>query len=81
MLNILLLIVWIYLSIAFTLFFITLNRKDDEVRKVKLEMIERDKKLNYILELCSNINEHLEKDKRNLKLNKNKKIWQKQKNK
>ena len=64
MLNLLLLIVWIYLSIAFTLFFITLNRKDDEVRKVKLEMIERDKKLNYILKLCSNINEHLIKDKR-----------------
>ena len=64
MLNILLLIVWIYLSTAFTLFFITLNKRDDEVRKVKLEMIERDKKLNSILELCSNIDEYLEKDKR-----------------
>jgi len=64
MLNILLLIVWIYLSIAFTLFFITLNRKDDEVRKVKLEMIERDEKINSILELCSNIDKNLKKDKR-----------------
>ena len=59
MLNILLLIVWIYLSMAFTLFFITLHIRDNEEKKMKLEMKERDEKLKKILELCSNIDSQL----------------------
>ena len=64
MLNILLLIVWIYLSMAFTLFFITLHTRDNEERKMKLKMKKRDEKLNKILELCSNIDSQLQKKMR-----------------
>lgn len=56
MLNLFLLIVWIYLSLAFTLFFITLHTRDNEEKEMRLKMKQRDKKINKILELCYKIN-------------------------
>ena len=52
---ILLLIVWIYLSIAFTLFFIELRKWDNEAKKMKAKMDKRDEILNKILHLLYKI--------------------------
>ena len=65
MLNLFLLIVWIYLSLAFTLFFITLHTRDNEEKEMRLKMKQRDKKINKILELCSKINK--QQIKKNIK--------------
>jgi len=55
-LEILLLIVWIYLSIAFTLFLTTLGVNDKEIARLKLDTINRDIKLDKILHLVSTMN-------------------------
>lgn len=52
---ILLLIVWIYLSIAFTLFFIELRKWDNEAKKMKAKMDKRDEILNKMLHLLYKI--------------------------
>lgn len=59
MLQFLLLIVWMYLSIAFTLFFMTLMEKDKDMEKIKEDMKKRDIKLNKILHLSYKIDTQL----------------------
>lgn len=54
-LQILLLIVWLYLSIAFTLFFVSLRVVDKKTDKMKHAMNQRDKKLDTIIDLLHKI--------------------------
>ena len=57
--QILLLIVGTYLSIAFTLFFIELKKWDNEAKKMKAKMDKRDEQLNKMLHLLYKINTYL----------------------
>ena len=58
-LQIALLIVWLYLAIAFTLFFLTLNKKDKDILKIKSDNYRREEKINKILRTIYKIDNQL----------------------
>lgn len=59
MIQLLLLIVWIYLSIMFTLFFIYMAINDEKIIRMKVDMKKRDIKLDKILHLSYKIDTKL----------------------